>query len=64
MIIELDNSDAFCDVSILAESSRDRTSDGFILGRGVVKPYTMLDRWAINISNKPWTWITSLFSYI
>ena len=44
MIIELDNSNAFCDVSILAERSLDRTSDGFILGRGIVKPYTMLDR--------------------
>ena len=41
MIIESDNSDAFCDVSILAEMSRDRTSDGFILGRGVVKPFTI-----------------------
>ena len=39
MIIESDSSDAFCDVSILAERSRDRTSDGFILGRGVVKAY-------------------------
>ena len=43
MIIESDNSDAFCDVSILAERSRDRTSDGVVLGRGVVKPYTMLE---------------------
>ena len=44
MIIESDNSYNFFDVSILAEGSSDRTSDGFILGRGVVKPYTMLDR--------------------
>ena len=44
MVIESGNSDGLYDVNILAERLHNRTSGGFILDGGVVKPYTMLDR--------------------